>query len=138
MLLQRRRLEDESAKYEELRNNVQMLRENEVTDFKSLVNVGRDFFVQAKVGQTETLIVVLGAGVSAELSRDEVLAFVDAKQRVLQRCATSASCGCQHFDLVQFSPLCMLRRCFRSLEACARSCAEISLHCRSVRASPTH
>lgn len=138
---QRKKLEDESMKYEELRNNICMLRDNGVAEFKSLVNVGRDFFVQARVQQSEMLVVVLGAGVSMELSREEVLLFVDAKQRALHRCA----CAAQHAlpllptrplapALTLSLPLMARSRHCRSLESCAQACAQISQHCRQVQA----
>lgn len=142
MVRQRKKLEDESMKYEELRNNIRMLRDNGVAEFKSLVNVGRDFFVQARVQQSEILVVVLGAGVSMELSREEVLLFVDAKQRALHRCARAAQHALPLLPtrplapaLTALSLLLMARlRHYRSLESCAQACAQISQHCRQVQA----
>ena len=66
------------------RTNIAMLRDTGAESFKSLVNIGRDFFLQAKVADCSRVVVTLGAGVAVEMTHDEALAFIDSKQVALQ------------------------------------------------------
>eukprot|EP00937_MAST-01D_sp_MAST-1D-sp2_P007914 g7914.t1 len=90
-LQRRERLEGQSREYEELRANLQLLEDSGTEGFKSLVNLGCDFFMQAKVEDCSRVMVQLGAGVVAEMTHAEALRFIEAKQRALhistQACA---------------------------------------------------
>ena len=80
----RQHLEELAMQYEQLRTNIAMLRDTGAESFKSLVNIGRDFFLQAKVADCSRVVVTLGAGVAVEMTHDEALAFIDSKQVALQ------------------------------------------------------
>ena len=95
----RQHLEEMAMQYEQLRTNIAMLRDTGAESFKSLVNVGRDFFVQAKVADCSHVVVTLGAGVAVEMTHDEALAFIDSKQYALQASVQASAEHCAALSL---------------------------------------
>ena len=63
----------------ELRNNVKMLQEQKKTSLKTMVNLGSDFYVQAKVPDTSK-IASIGLGFHAELTLDETVTFCTQRE----------------------------------------------------------
>lgn len=59
----------------ELRNNIKLLLDQKQTSLKTMVNLGSDFYVQAKVPDTSFIYVSVGLGFHAEMSLDEASAF---------------------------------------------------------------
>jgi prefoldin alpha subunit len=64
----------------ELRNNVRVLREQKQTSLKTMVNLGSDFYVQAKVPDTTYLYVGVGLGFHAQLTLDEAEEFCSQRE----------------------------------------------------------
>ena len=64
----------------ELRNNVKMLQEQKKTSLKTMVNLGSDFYVQAKVPDTSKIYVSIGLGFHAELTLDETVTFCTQRE----------------------------------------------------------
>ena len=50
---------------------------------KSLVNLGSDYFVQAKVPDTSHIFVEVGLGFHAQFTLDEALEFIEEKMKHL-------------------------------------------------------
>ena len=91
----RQRLEELAMQYEQLRTNIATLRDVGVeAGFKSLVNIGRDFFVQAKVEDSSRIVVTVGAGVAVEMTREEAIAFIEVKQKSLQSAVNASARHC--------------------------------------------
>ena len=64
----------------ELRNNVQLLLDQKQTSLKTQVNLGSDFYVQAKVPDTSKIFVSVGLGFHAELTLDEAVALCTQRE----------------------------------------------------------
>ena len=64
----------------ELRNNVQMLLEQKRTSLKTMVNLGSDFYVQAKVPDTSSIYVNIGLGFHAQMTLEEAAAFCTQRE----------------------------------------------------------
>ena len=71
----------------ELRNNMTLIKEDGLTSLKTRVNLGCDFFVNAKVPDTSSVYVNVGLGFHAEMTIDEAIAFSTAQEAQLSGAA---------------------------------------------------
>eukprot|EP01125_Pyxidicula_operculata_P007953 TRINITY_DN2681_c1_g1_i8.p1 TRINITY_DN2681_c1_g1~~TRINITY_DN2681_c1_g1_i8.p1 ORF type:complete len:151 (-),score=12.14 TRINITY_DN2681_c1_g1_i8:18-470(-) len=74
---------DEIAKYLEVKSAVVRMKESQEKSLKTLVNLGHEFFVQAKVPDASRIIIEVGLGFYVEYALDEALAFLDMKEEQL-------------------------------------------------------
>ncbi|KAJ3414204.1 hypothetical protein HDV05_006909 [Chytridiales sp. JEL 0842] len=77
----------EIAEYLKLRNQIELIKSEAETskEIKSMVDVGCDFFMQAKIKNVSTINVLIGADCHAELTLDEAIAFIDKKEKLLHK-----------------------------------------------------
>ena len=68
----------------EVQNNVKLIREQGLMQLDTLINVGSDYFVQARVPDTSTVFLEVGLGFHAEFKLSEVDAFITDKSALLQ------------------------------------------------------
>jgi len=71
------------AKYLELRNNILMLKENNVTEIKTLINLGSEFYVHAVVPKISTIFVNIGLGFHIEFTHEEALKYINQIEQQL-------------------------------------------------------
>ena len=62
---------------------MKLLKEQQQTSLKTMVNVGRDFYVQAHVPDTSSLYVDVGLGFHAQMTLDEAGAFAASREAAL-------------------------------------------------------
>lgn len=68
----RDKLYTQISDYVTLRNNIKTVQDSKQKKLKTMVNLGSEFWVQAVVPDTSTIMVNIGLGFHAELSLDEV------------------------------------------------------------------
>eukprot|EP00345_Euplotes_harpa_P008998 CAMPEP_0168354616 /NCGR_PEP_ID=MMETSP0213-20121227/24010_1 /TAXON_ID=151035 /ORGANISM="Euplotes harpa, Strain FSP1.4" /LENGTH=155 /DNA_ID=CAMNT_0008366567 /DNA_START=16 /DNA_END=479 /DNA_ORIENTATION=- len=66
--------------YVNLKNTIEMLNEQGVKSTRMQVDMGCNFYVQAEVEDTDTLIVDIGKGIFVELTRKQALSVCEQKQ----------------------------------------------------------
>lgn len=62
-----------------------MIKSNELTEMKTQVDLGSNFYVQAKIPDTKYIYVNVGFGFHSQLTLDEALAFITRKEAFLQK-----------------------------------------------------
>ncbi|TPX63236.1 hypothetical protein SpCBS45565_g06774 [Spizellomyces sp. 'palustris'] len=75
------------AEYLKLRNQIDLLRNEKLKELKTMMDVGCEFFMQAKVPDTSRIYVKVGAGYHVELTLDEAVAFIGEKEKSLLKAA---------------------------------------------------
>ena len=85
------------AEYRQLHSVIESLqRREEGTDLKTMVDLGCNFYVQARVADPSRVCVAVGFGVFVELTHEEALRFIDKKVALLNsRAETLTEKACQ-------------------------------------------
>merc|ERR1711879_763646 len=96
VLDQRDKLLRQIADYLTLKNNLMAIEKNELKAFKTLVNLGSEFYIQAKVPDASKVFVNVGLGFHVEFTPKEALSFIELKEahlteRVNELAATANS-----------------------------------------------
>ncbi len=71
----------------ELRSKLELIKQNEMRTLTSQVNLGSNFYCQAKVKDTSKVIIEVALGFLVEFTIGEALEFIEVKERHLNRCA---------------------------------------------------
>ena len=79
----REKLHARIAQVLELQNSVRMLRDQDNSTMKTMVNLGCDFYVQAHVPDTSWLYVDVGLGFHAQMTLEEVDQFCTQRESAL-------------------------------------------------------
>ncbi|KAJ3020717.1 hypothetical protein HKX48_000316 [Thoreauomyces humboldtii] len=74
---------EDISEYLKLRNQLQLLREQKLTELKTLMDVGCEFFMQANIPSLDHVFVKVGLDTHVQLTFEEALAFIDKKEKVL-------------------------------------------------------
>lgn len=82
---QRNKIFEEIKIYSDLAKSILMLRENNLTRLRTMVNLGSEVFVQADVPDTSHIFVDVGLGFHVEFSQLEALDFIVKKEEHLQK-----------------------------------------------------
>jgi prefoldin alpha subunit len=77
ILSERDKIYEELTAYLELKQNIQMFQAQNLLDLTTLINLGSEFYAQAKVPDTSFIFVKIGLGFHAEMTLDEASAFID-------------------------------------------------------------
>ncbi|KAI8913908.1 hypothetical protein DFJ77DRAFT_431465 [Powellomyces hirtus] len=75
------------SEYLKLRNQIELLQAEKLTELKTMMDVGCEFFMNAKIPSLQYIYVKVGLDVHAQLTMDEALAFIDKKEKVLLKSA---------------------------------------------------
>ncbi|KAJ3160899.1 hypothetical protein HDU86_008261 [Geranomyces michiganensis] len=78
---------DTISEYLKLRNQIELLQSQKLTELKTMMDVGCEFFMQAKIPSLEYIYVQIGLDTHAELTFDQALAFIDKKEALLLKTA---------------------------------------------------
>jgi hypothetical protein len=92
--------------YQELAGNIDLLQRQHAaaghTELKTMVDVGSDCFVQAKVEDSSRLFVHVAMGFQLEMTLDEALAFTGVKDAHLKRWVSARGLGRRGCGLVEW------------------------------------
>ncbi|ORY28241.1 Prefoldin alpha-like protein [Rhizoclosmatium globosum] len=82
---------EDIAEYLKLKNQIEFMKENSSDDspLKTLVDVGCDFYMQAKVENKDRIYIQVGLDCHVEFSLDEALMFLGRKEKQLEKKAES-------------------------------------------------
>ncbi|KAJ3172492.1 hypothetical protein HDU88_005820 [Geranomyces variabilis] len=78
---------DTISEYLKLRNQIELLQSQKLTELKTMMDVGCEFFMQAKIPSLEYIYVQIGLDTHAELTFDQALAFINKKETLLLKSA---------------------------------------------------
>ena len=76
----------ELAEYLQLRNVIEKIKESDsakMDTLRTMVDLGANFYCQAKVSNPDKIFVCIGDGFYGELSLDEALSFIDKRVALL-------------------------------------------------------
>ncbi|KAF9954888.1 hypothetical protein BGZ70_010433 [Mortierella alpina] len=76
---------DQTSEYLKLAKDIEVIKENGLTEMKTQVDLGSNFYVQAKIPDTKYIYVNVGFGFHAQLTLDEALVFITKKEAHLQK-----------------------------------------------------
>lgn len=80
------KINTEIIEFMELQTTVECIQKYyPVGDFKTKMNIGANFFMQAKVEDTSKILVNVGCGIYVEFDLKEAIKFVNFKLRILQK-----------------------------------------------------
>lgn len=81
-----KRLTDETIEYTELKNLITTIKDDLPGNvLKTQINIGADFFMQAKVPNKEKILVDIGLGIYVEFTLDEAQKYVQMKINILEK-----------------------------------------------------
>ncbi|KAF9199039.1 hypothetical protein BGZ49_010881 [Haplosporangium sp. Z 27] len=80
---------DQISEYLKLAKDIEIIKDNGLTEMKTQVDLGSNFYVQAKIPDTKYIYVNVGFGFHAQLTLDEALVFITKKEAHLQKKAES-------------------------------------------------
>ncbi|KAF9927898.1 hypothetical protein FBU30_002785 [Linnemannia zychae] len=76
---------DQISEYLKLAKDIEVIKDNGLKEMKTQVDLGSNFYVQAKIPDTKYIFVNVGFGFHAELTLDEALVFIKKKEEHLQK-----------------------------------------------------
>lgn len=79
------KVNDEILEFIQLKNMAENIKEHFKLGLKTQMNIGGNFFMQAKVKQPDKMVVNVGLNCYVELSLEETIKFADFKIRVLNK-----------------------------------------------------
>eukprot|EP00026_Physarum_polycephalum_P020749 Phypoly_transcript_23533.p1 GENE.Phypoly_transcript_23533~~Phypoly_transcript_23533.p1 ORF type:complete len:158 (+),score=24.35 Phypoly_transcript_23533:26-475(+) len=74
---------EQISQYLELKSNITLLQENKLSSMNTKINLGSEFYMQAKVPDTSKIFVNVGLGFHVEFTLPEAIAFIDKKEAAL-------------------------------------------------------
>jgi prefoldin alpha subunit len=80
VLQQRDSFYEELSKYLELKNTIFMIKDHQLKEMKTMINLGSEFYAQARIPDTSKIVVNVGLGFHVDYTLDEALKFIDAKE----------------------------------------------------------
>ncbi|KAG0233182.1 hypothetical protein BGW42_007660 [Actinomortierella wolfii] len=82
---QRDAIYDQISDYLKLAKDIEIIQSNNLTEMKTQVDIGSNFYMQAKVPDTKYIYVNVGFGFHAQLTLDEALEFINKKEKHLHK-----------------------------------------------------
>ncbi|TNV75615.1 hypothetical protein FGO68_gene13414 [Halteria grandinella] len=83
ILEKRDQIDRELSQYLQLRNTLEMIREQKLKVFETQVDVGCSFYLQAESKDLSKVMVKIGADVFVELSPDQAITYIGKKEKFL-------------------------------------------------------
>uniref|UniRef100_A0A7N0V7R9 Protein UXT homolog n=1 Tax=Kalanchoe fedtschenkoi TaxID=63787 RepID=A0A7N0V7R9_KALFE len=71
--------------FSDLRSNIQRLEENNVTNLKTMVNLGSEVYAKAEVPDTSRIFVDVGLGFHVEFTWSEALKYISMREEKLAK-----------------------------------------------------
>ncbi|KAJ3057165.1 hypothetical protein HK097_011170 [Rhizophlyctis rosea] len=79
----REKIYESISEHLKLKNQIELIKSQNLTEMKTMMDVGAQFFMQAKIPDTSKIFINIGMGYSVEFTLDEGLAFIDSKEKIL-------------------------------------------------------
>ncbi|KAI8143846.1 Prefoldin alpha-like protein [Fennellomyces sp. T-0311] len=79
------------SEYQKLKTQIELIQEHDMSEMKTMVDLGTQFYVQAHVPDTQYIYVNVGFGFHVQFTLDEAKAFIDKKEKHLQSLADKHS-----------------------------------------------
>ncbi|KAG0335121.1 hypothetical protein BG000_007768 [Podila horticola] len=76
---------DQISEYLKLAKDIEIIKSNGLKEMKTQVDLGSNFYVQAKIPDTQYIYVNVGFGFHAQLTLDEALTFISKKEGQLSK-----------------------------------------------------
>ncbi|KAF9301700.1 hypothetical protein BGZ74_006374 [Mortierella antarctica] len=76
---------DQISEYLKLAKDIEIIKSNGLKEMKTQVDIGSNFYVQAKIPDTQYIYVNVGFGFHAQLTLDEALTFISKKEVQLSK-----------------------------------------------------
>ena len=73
----------ELGQYLQLRNTIEMFREQKLKTFETRVDMGKEFYIQAEANDLERFVVKVSQHYYVELNQDEALLFIKKKETLM-------------------------------------------------------
>ncbi|KAJ3035045.1 hypothetical protein HDV00_004371 [Rhizophlyctis rosea] len=73
------------SKHLQLKEQLELIKSDNLTKMKTLVDIGSQFFMQAKIPDTSKVYIKVGLNYSVEMTIDEGLAFIEKKEKSLHK-----------------------------------------------------
>ncbi|RUP48159.1 UXT-like protein [Jimgerdemannia flammicorona] len=81
----RDKLYDTISEYLKLKSQIEVIQENNLKEMKTMVDLGSNFYVQAKIPDTTYIYVNVGFGFHVQMTLEEAKNFVGKKEAQLQK-----------------------------------------------------
>ncbi|KAL5274421.1 hypothetical protein ACFFRR_000890 [Megaselia abdita] len=75
----------EIMEFLQLKNTIAVIQSDLNNGFKAQMNVGNNMFMEAKVEDPKTILVLIGKGIYMDFTLEEALTFINFKIRVLEK-----------------------------------------------------
>ncbi|KAF9417835.1 hypothetical protein BGZ94_009855 [Podila epigama] len=76
---------DQISEYLKLAKDIEIIKSNGLKEMKTQVDIGSNFYVQAKIPDTQYIYVSVGFGFYTQLTLDEALTFISKKETQLNK-----------------------------------------------------
>ena len=73
----------ELGQYLQLRNTIEMFREQKLKTFETRVDMGKEFYIQAEATDLQRFVVKVSQHYYVELNQDEALLFIKKKETLM-------------------------------------------------------
>lgn len=73
------------VEYMQLKNTIKTIKEQLSNGFKTQMNIGGNFFMQANIPNTDKILVDVGKQIFVEFTLDEALKFIEFKLKILNK-----------------------------------------------------
>ncbi|PVU93993.1 hypothetical protein BB561_002898 [Smittium simulii] len=77
------------SEYLKLKSLIETFTQNSLDEYKALIDLGSNFYVQGKSSSTEFLYVNVGFGFHLKMTKAEAIVFIDKKQIHLEKLANN-------------------------------------------------
>ncbi|CAI2185505.1 8002_t:CDS:2 [Funneliformis geosporum] len=81
----RDKIYEEISDYIKLKNHIELIKSNNLKELKTMVDLGSNFYCQAKVPDTTYIYVNVGFGFHVQFTLDEAIGFIEKKEKLLQK-----------------------------------------------------
>ncbi|CAG8569752.1 9338_t:CDS:2 [Paraglomus occultum] len=82
---------EQLSEYLKLKRQIQLIQENSLHKMKTMVDLGSNFYVHAKIPDTSYIYVNVGFGFHVQFTLDEAIEFINKKEKLLERKADQYS-----------------------------------------------
>ncbi|GAB5593977.1 hypothetical protein Unana1_08877 [Umbelopsis nana] len=77
-------LYDLTSEYLKLKAQIETIQSNDLKEMKTMVDLGSNFYAQAKIPDTRFIYINVGFGFHVQMTLKEAVAFIDKKNKQLQ------------------------------------------------------
>ncbi|KAF2073250.1 hypothetical protein CYY_005447 [Polysphondylium violaceum] len=83
LMIEREKIAEDIENYSELKSNIELIKENKLNSMKTMINLGLECYVQAKVEDTNSIFIDVGLGIHVKFNLNEGIQFINQKEAYL-------------------------------------------------------